>query len=250
MFIPVSIAIHLALVAFLIGRPGLLLPLLGGYAAYHAVVAWGILYPRSRLFGPNLARLPTTEPIVMLTFDDGPHPEVTPRVLDILRAHGARASFFLIGKWVERYPEVVQRIVQEGHTVGCHSYTHSYLFWALSPLRLTREVRRSRQAIEMITGRPCLWFRAPVGLKNCFLGRVLAREGMRLVSWGISVRRSERPAAGGLPPRLAGRLRPGSILLLHDGHDRRPEGSPGVLETLPGVLASLRTLGYRSESLP
>jgi peptidoglycan/xylan/chitin deacetylase (PgdA/CDA1 family) len=250
MFIPVSIAIHLALVALLIGRPGLLLPVLGGYAAYHAVVAWGILHPRSRLFGPNLARLPTTEPIVLLTFDDGPHPDVTPRVLDLLRVHGARASFFLIGKWVEKYPDVVRRIVREGHTVGCHSDTHSYMFWALPPLRLLREVRRSRQAIETITGRPCLWFRAPVGLKNCFLSRVLAREGMRLVSWGINVRGSDRPAADRLSPRLAGRLRPGSILLLHDGHDRRPEGSPDVLGLLPGVLATLRTLGYRCEPLP
>lgn len=245
MFLIVSVGAHLLLLLLLVGSPALSMGVLVVYASYHGLVAWGVLHPRSRLFGPNRSRLSTTERVVALTFDDGPDPEVTPRVLALLRARGVRATFFLIGRSARRHPEIVRRIVAEGHAVGNHSDEHSYLFWALPPARLLRDVRVAQRAIEEACGAKCRWFRAPVGLKNCFLHSVLKRQGLELVSWRIRFL-ERRPVD---PRRLAERLRrrvtAGSIVMLHDGHDRKPMGRTEVLDVLPVVLDVLEEAGYR-----
>ncbi len=249
-FLRVSIAMHVALLALLFRYGPLTVALLLGYAIYHGFLACGVLHPRSRLFGPNRSRLPTADRVVALTFDDGPHPEVTPRVLEILRERGVRATFFLIGKHVERHPEIVRRIVADGHALGCHSYEHSYLFWSLPAKRLLREVRASQAAVEAASGEACRWFRAPVGMKNCFLSPVLARCGLELVSWDVRFPGSKTTDRGTLDRRLRKKVVPGSILLLHDGHDRSPEGNPGTIEALPRILAALAGMGYRCVPLP
>ena len=250
MFLWISVAMHAALLALLVRSRTLTLVVLAGYGIYHGFLAWGVLHPRSRLFGPNRSRLTTDERVVALTFDDGPHPDVTPRVLEILRASGVHATFFLVGKHVERHPDIVRRIAEEGHTLGCHSFDHSYLFWLLSAGRLMREVRASKAAVEAASGLPCRWFRAPVGMKNCFLQPVLARSGLELVSWDLRFLESRSGDRAGLDRRLQRRVSPGSILLLHDGHDRRAEGNPAVLEALPRVLSAIAAMGYRCVPLP
>ncbi len=236
---------HLALLALFLRNGPLTLALLLGYGIYHGFLAWGVLHPRSRIFGPNRSRLATEERVAVLTFDDGPHPEVTPRVLEILRARGVRATFFLVGRHVERHPDIVRRIAADGHTLGCHSYQHSYLFWSLPASRLLREVRASQAAVEAASGRPCVWFRAPVGMKNCLLHPVLARFGLDLVSWDVRFPKRTSTDREGLRRHLRRRVAPGSILLLHDGHDRKPEGNPAVLEVLPRLLSALDAMGYR-----
>lgn len=245
MFLSLTVAAHLALLLLFVGNTELSVAVLAGYALYHGTIAWGILHPRSRLYGPNRSRLTTEERVVALTFDDGPHPVLTPRVLEILRERGIRATFFLIGKWVERHPELVRRIVAEGHTVGNHSYGHSYLFWALPPRQLLRDVGDAQQAIAAAAGRPCRWFRAPVGLKGWFLRRVLERLDLQLMSWDVRFLGRGAFDRERLTRHLRRRVVPGSILLLHDGHDRKPEGSPVVLTALPAVLEVLDELGYR-----
>jgi peptidoglycan/xylan/chitin deacetylase (PgdA/CDA1 family) len=249
-FVWVTLAVHVALTAIALGNPWVTGGVLGVYVVYHVVVAWGVLHPQSGVFGPNCRRMATSEPVVALTFDDGPHPEVTPRVLDILREHDARATFFLIGKWAERHPDIVRRIVAEGHQIGNHSWSHSYLFWAWSPRLLREDLERGQRVLRSLSGTPCRWFRAPVGMKAPWLSDVLERLGLRLVSW--EVRFFTRGAAD--PARLARTLRrrlaPGSVLMLHDGHDRKPVGNPAVLDALPRLLESLSSLGYRCVSLP
>lgn len=245
MFRRVSVAMHVALLAVFLRVGWLTTVLLAVYVVYHAILAWGVLHPRSRLFGPNRSRLPTEDRIVALTFDDGPHPEVTPKVLDLLRGRGIRATFFLIGKHVERHPEIVRRIAADGHTLGCHSIEHSYLFWALPPRRLLREVLGSKEAIEVAAGRPCRWFRAPAGIKSCLLHPILFRSGLELVSWSIRLSGNPRTGRDTSDRRRLAKVAPGSILLLHDGHDRDPEGNPGVVEALPWILSALGGMGYR-----
>lgn len=245
MFLMVSVGAHLLLLLLLVGSPALSVGVLVLYASYHGLVAWGILHPRSRLFGPNRSRLSTTERVVALTFDDGPDPEVTPRVLELLRARGVRATFFLIGRSARRHPEIVRRIVAEGHAVGNHSDGHSYMFWALPPARLLRDVRGAQRAIEEASGGRCRWFRAPVGLKNCFLHSVLKRHGLDLVSWELRFLDRRPVDARRLAARVRRRVAAGSIVLLHDGHDRKPAGRPEVLAALPIVLNVLEEEGYR-----
>jgi len=244
LFLKVSVAAHAALLLLLVGNRALSTAVLLGYLAYHIVLAWGVLHPRSSLFGPNLSRLQTGERVVALTFDDGPHPGITPRVLDILRARGVRATFFVIGRRAGEHPEIVRRTVAEGHEVGSHSEKHSYLFWALPPRRLAREVLRGQSTLETASGTRCRFFRAPVGMKSCFLRTVLERSGLTLVSWNVRFLDSDPVRPDRLRQHLRRRVAPGSILLLHDGHDRRPEGNPAVLEALPALLDALDEMGY------
>lgn len=245
MFLFITIAVHLALLFLLLGDRWLQTAILAAYGVYHGSIAWAVLYPRSRLFGPNRSRLDTQERVVALTFDDGPHPTVTPRLLAILRERGIQATFFLVGKWAERHPEIVRQIVADGHVLGNHSHEHSYLFWAYPPARLGRDVQRAQRILETTSGKPCRWFRGPVGMKNCFLHRVLKRQGLELVSWDVRFLDRKVRKGEDLTRRLRKRVVPGSILMLHDGHDRRPEGNPAVLECLPSVLTALDALGYR-----
>ncbi len=245
MFLRISVAMHLALLALLFRFPPLSASLLLAYGIYHGFLAWGVVQPRSRLFGPNRFRIATADRVVALTFDDGPHAEVTPKVLDILRERGVRATFFLIGKYADRHPDVVRRIVADGHAVGCHSYEHSYLFWALPARRLLRDVRASKAAVEAASGMPCRWFRAPVGMKSCLLHPVLDRFGLELVSWEVRFLKRLTDDSERLARRLRRRVSPGSVLLLHDGHDRRPDGNPAIVDALPRVLAELDAMGYR-----
>jgi peptidoglycan/xylan/chitin deacetylase (PgdA/CDA1 family) len=247
-FVPVTIAAHAALLLVLLRVPALTAAVLASYAVYHAVLAWAVCHPRSRLLGPNRSRLDTREKVVALTFDDGPHPTLTPRVLDILREHRAKATFFLIGREATHHPDVARRIADEGHEIGNHTSRHSYLFWANPPGRLRAEVQRAQEEIATASGTTCRLFRCPVGLKSPFLAGALAKQGLALVSWSIRI-----PCEAGTDPAKVARrlkhLRPGSILLLHDGHDRRPEGRPGVVQVLPLVLRQLESAGYRCVGL-
>jgi peptidoglycan/xylan/chitin deacetylase (PgdA/CDA1 family) len=166
-------------------------------------------------------------------------------VLDLLAARGVRATFFLIGRAARQHPEIVRRIVAEGHDVGNHTDEHSYMFWAFPPKRIEREITAAQQSIESVSGARCRSFRAPVGLKNWFLHPVLRRHGLELVSWQIRFLERDGLDRERTASLLRRRLRPGSILLLHDGHDRRPEGRPETLAALPVVLDTLQDAGYR-----
>jgi len=243
----VAVLVHAALFAVLLGIPVVSAGAIAACALFHAAMAWGIVHPRSRLFGPNRSRLDGTEPVVALTFDDGPHPEVTPRLLDLLKERGVRATFFVIGREAARHPGIVRRIAAEGHTLGNHTERHSYLFWAMRPAALRREIEQAQQAIAAASGVRCRLFRAPVGLKSPFEARVLRALGLELVSW--QARFLDRAAS---PARLRRRLRrvgPGSIILLHDGADRSAAGNPALLEVLPGLLESLEARGLRCAAL-
>lgn len=225
--------------------------------ANHAVVTATGLWPRSTGLGPNVTRLPAPAhgQALALTIDDGPDPDVTPAVLDLLRRHGAKATFFLIAQRAEAHPALVRRIVAEGHAVGNHSYRHRHNFSLLGPRGFTAEIERAQQALQRLTGRRPQWFRAPAGLRNPFLDPVLHRQGLTLVSWtrrGYDTR--ERDPATVLA-RLTKGLRGGDILLLHDGHCALDAtGRPVVLEVLSRLLEQSRRAGWRwvtlDEALP
>jgi peptidoglycan-N-acetylglucosamine deacetylase len=217
----------------------------------HGVITAGAVLPRSRLLGPNLAHLPSPEKGVALTFDDGPDPSVTPRVLDILERQQAKATFFCIGNRVERFPEVAAAIVERGHAIANHSHTHPNTFAFYGPRAVAREVLRAQAAIWKATGRRATLFRAPVGIRGPFLEQCLAREGLGLVSWTRRGLDTVSRNAVAVASRLTRGLRQGEILLMHDGASARDSGGrPVVLEALPRVLDFLAARGLAPRLFP
>lgn len=229
---------------------------LGGVAANHAALAVAGLLPRNRLLGPNLARLPEgarRRGEVALTFDDGPDPDVTPRVLDLLEAHGATASFFLIGRRAARHAPLVRDMVRRGHSAENHTHRHFPGFAALPFGAVRREIAAAQGAIaDAAGGRAPRFFRPPAGIRSPLLDPALAAAGLLHVSWtrrGFDTVRRD-PAA--LLRRLGRGLAAGDVLLLHDGNAARARdgGAPVVLEALPGLLRRIAAAGLRAVSLP
>jgi peptidoglycan/xylan/chitin deacetylase (PgdA/CDA1 family) len=212
----------------------------GGLLANHAVLTVAGFTPRSRLIGPNIARLPRAAAgrgEVALTFDDGPHPEVTPHVLDLLDAVGMKASFFLIGERAVRHARLAREIVERGHAVENHSYHHSSCFAFYGIGRALRDVSRAQRAIADASGTEPLYFRAPFGIRSPLLEPALAAAGLRYVSWTRRGLDTVDRNADKVLDRLAHGLAAGDVLLLHDGVIGR--GKTAVLPTLRALLARL-----------
>ena len=247
-----SLWLHAGALAAVAVQPSWWPGALGAIAANHAVLACG-MHPRGRMLGPNLARLPPEAArlgLVALTFDDGPDPEVTPRVLDLLDAHGAGASFFAIGRRAARHGALAREVVRRGHAVENHTHRHPLGFAAWPPGAMLREVAAAQRAIADACGREPRFFRAPMGLRSPLLDPVLAAAGLSLVSWTRRGYDGVRSRPEGVLRRLTRRLSPGDVLVLHDGRcARAPDGRPVVLAALPGLLARLEAAGLRAVSL-
>ena len=229
----------------------------GGAAAVvalnHLVLTGAGLWPRSTLLGPNLRRLPAAAASrrqVALTFDDGPDPEVTPRVLDLLDAAGARATFFVIGERVLAAPALAREIVARGHALANHSAAHRHDFSLRGPARLEREIARAQHILADVAGVRAHCFRAPAGLRNALLDPVLHRLNLHLVSWTRRGYDTREGSAERVLARLVRELAAGDIVLLHDGNAARtPHGSPVVLDVLPRLLAALRAARLETVTL-
>jgi peptidoglycan/xylan/chitin deacetylase (PgdA/CDA1 family) len=173
---------------------------------------------------------------VCLTFDDGPDPQHTPHLLDVLAEEGVRATFFMVGRSVERYPEIVRRVLDETHEIGGHSFTHGDPR-ATSARELTAEVDRTEELFQKIAGRPSRLFRPPHGkLTPGKLLRLWAR-GQSIVLWNVDPKDFECRSSGELRERLNGTTwRGGDVILLHDT-------VPHAAQVLPDMIRSVRARG-------
>jgi peptidoglycan/xylan/chitin deacetylase (PgdA/CDA1 family) len=201
------------------------------------------------LFVPNAQgllrvhrRFATTRREVWLTIDDGPDPEDTTRILELLAAHGARATFFVIGENAAAHPGLVRAIAAAGHEVAHHTHTHPVgTFWCASPARVRRELDKGLAALHAAGVKPAR-FRPPVGIKNLWLGAALAERGLTCVGWsGRGLERWHKD-----PETVAARvlrgLAPGAILLLHEG----PRVPAAIrVNALRRVLERLSESGYQ-----
>ena len=205
--------------------------------AVWAGYAWGshALTLASAWRGPRLSGK------AALTFDDGPDAAPTPRVLDVLAAHGIKASFFLIGERAAREPALARRIAEEGHDLGNHTWSHRSL-WLSGPRETARQVGQGHAAIAEAAGAAPRFFRPPWGMTNLALFPLLRRLRTPCVFWTLQTE-GRRPAAGALQiERARRRTRGGAILDLHDA-DGVPGAGARLLEALPGMIAAIRSLG-------
>lgn len=219
----------------------------------HSILTIAGLIPRSTMLGPNITRLPQSairHSEVAITIDDGPDPEVTPQVLDILDRFQAKATFFCIGKLAVQYPELCSEIIRRGHSIENHSMSHNWYFSLLDPWSIHREVRNAQRVLSEISGQSPRFFRATAGLRNPELEPILAHCGLRLCSWSKRGFDTHVNDADTVFKSLVHDLKSGDILLLHDGSAARTaQGQPVILNVLPRLLDNLAQSGLRSVTL-
>jgi peptidoglycan/xylan/chitin deacetylase (PgdA/CDA1 family) len=241
-----SVVAHAAGAATIVLSPRSAAMVLAALVANHAVIGTAGLFPRSGWLGPNMTRLPAGRAranVLALTFDDGPDPALTPRVLDLLDQAGQKATFFCIGERAEAHPDLIAAMRARGHGIENHSHSHPNSFALGGPRRMAREVARAQEAIERCGGGRPSYFRAPAGIQNPFLHGVLANAHLSLVSWTRRGFDTVSRSGARVASRLIGAgLSAGDILLLHDR-------SPVALEALPIVLDDMQRRGLRSEAL-
>lgn len=209
--------------------------------ASHAPFFWGTLRPGSRMFSPVLTRFATDERAVWLTIDDGPSDE-TPAILDLLDAHHARATFFLVGERAATRPELVREIVRRGHEVANHSHTHPQAwFWAVGPRGMRMQIDTAQRTLTALAGVAPRRFRAVVGMANPFTAAPLKAHGLTRVGWSARGYDAVAKDPAVIVARIERDLAPGAIVLLHEGarHGRN-------VETIARLLQRLDVLGYRA----
>jgi peptidoglycan/xylan/chitin deacetylase (PgdA/CDA1 family) len=207
-------------------------------------LAWGALERNSPLFGRVQHRLDAGADAVALTFDDGPNPEATPAILDTLGAESIAATFFVLGRHADRWPDIVARAVRDGHVIGNHGYYHRKLLWR-SPRYVHEDISLGTHAIARAGAPTPALFRAPHGQRNPWVTPIARRQGQRTVGWTLGVWDTALPGADVIAERVVRGTRRGSIVLLHDGDGYDPAGDRmQTARALPRIIRQLRERGF------
>lgn len=215
---------------------------------FAGVAAWGAVAPSSQLWGPTIRHVPGPGTLA-LTFDDGPNPSVTPKLLQLLERYGARATFFLIGRFVREDQLLAREIARRGHCVGNHTDTHPSLVF-LPPQEIAEQLRRCDEAIENATGAAPEWMRPPYGFRSPFLGSVVRKNGGKGIVMWSRMARDWAPQSPGPVIRRLQRARGGDIVLLHDGDHRVSRGDrEHTLKALEHWLPLWKDSGLRFVTL-
>jgi peptidoglycan/xylan/chitin deacetylase (PgdA/CDA1 family) len=180
----------------------------------------------------------TDQKVLAMTFDDGPHPSLTPKLLDLLKARNIKCTFFLIGRQVKMYPDIVRRIIAEGHEIGNHTWTHCSLT-SRSDAQIREEMQKSADAVYEVAGvRPQL-MRPPYGAINSRIKDMVFSEfGYSTIMWSVDPMDWRRPGVSVVTSRLVNGAHPGAIMLSHDIH-------PPTIQAMPAMFDQLIAKGYQ-----
>ena len=194
---------------------------------------WGTLHPSSRFFGP--LQTTTGNDQLWLTIDDGPDPTDTPVLLELLKKHKIKATFFVIGQKAEAHPELIRQIAEAGHGIGNHTWSHAQTsFWCKGPWATFREIARCQEAIQAITGRAPTLFRAPVGHSNIFVHAVLQRFGLELISWSSRGYDAVSTDTATVSQKITDSMKPGAIILMHESTEIAPQVLQFIIDHAEG----------------
>ncbi|MDT7828600.1 polysaccharide deacetylase family protein [Pricia sp. S334] len=181
----------------------------------------------------------TGENWVSLTFDDGPNPEFTPRVLKLLKKHGATATFFCIGKQIERHPEILKQILEEGHSIGNHTYSHSRTFGFFTSKKVKSELLATKSVVEQLTGLKMNLYRPAFGVTNPQIEKAIKSLGLLSVGWSVRSLDTTPRSEDRIYLRITRRVAKGDIILLHDTSEK-------TLAVLERLLVFLRKKNLES----
>ena len=200
------------------------------------------------VFGPSVERGPKNQRIY-LTFDDGPNKRATPAILETLAAAHVPAAFFMVGDHVRRFPNTAREVAGAGHLIGNHTYNHLKLHFA-GPQKIRTQLKKTHDAIESVTGVAPRSFRAPHGYRSPFLISIIVDMSYTVFGWTFGVFDTARPGVEEIRRRVRKRLRPGAIVLLHDGDGYDPDGDRmQTANALPGIIEDALASGYQFGSL-
>ena len=215
-----------------------------------AAIVHGLYYPNSYVFGRPITSVSGAGKSIALTFDDGPNPDATPRILDALKARDVKATFFILGRHADEWPDIARRVADEGHTIGNHGWHHRKLHLR-GPGYVRRDLSMGTTSIARAAGMTPTLFRAPHGFRSPWVTPIAASLGQRTVGWSRGVWDSAKPGVDAIVRRTVDGARPGRIMLLHDGdgydmHGDRTQTAGAV----PRILDELLEQGYAFVTIP
>lgn len=226
--------------------PLLLTAIASGIVSTGSLLAYSVFAPRCQFWAPVIRSLPQSNGVA-LTFDDGPHPRFTPAILDILRDHSVKATFFVIGRWAREFPELIRRIHDEGHALGNHTLDHAHLGINRNRAYWDTQIGETQRIILNIVGQKPLLFRPPMGFKTWHIAGAARRESLPVIGWsvrGYDTRRNT--SAGGLAKHVLRQTTGHDIIMLHDGIDpdrarrEKDASQQATVDALPAIIAGIR----------
>lgn len=241
-------ALTLALRSLAMGPPPLWVAI-AAMAGYLAICGLGTIFSRGEMFADVIQRGEPGRSLVALTFDDGPDPSTTPRVLEALRERGYRATFFVIARKAEQHPELVKAMVEAGHELGLHGYAHDRLTAWHTPSRIVADIRQAQDVVERLTGLRVFWYRPPIGHVSPRTAAAVRMANVELVTWSVrgldGLRRSSPKRAA---DRVKRKLHDGAIIMLHDASERG-DFVPGGVNAINTILDAIARRGFTSVTL-
>jgi peptidoglycan-N-acetylglucosamine deacetylase len=243
LFLSSSLAVFGLAAAGIWGRAFPACPIVVALLAHLALVLAGVMIPRLSMFAPIVCQASGARREVALTFDDGPNPESTRKVLAELARHKAHATFFILGAKAQEHPDVLRDIQSAGHEIGLHGYLHDRLLSFRRPDRIVADLERAQSIIKATTGQTSRLFRPPVGHVSPRTAVAARRLGLVLVGWSVRARDGlASTSAGNVVRRVVDRLAPGAIVLFHDASERDTHEPAGVT-ALPRILDEIASRG-------
>lgn len=215
-----------------------------------AVASYQSMAPTAQGYGQTFTGLPRNSRQIALTYDDGPNDQHTLRLLEILAKHDVHATFFLIGRYVQQYPKIAREIIQAGHIVGNHTFTHPLLIFK-SETEMRRELTQCQAALQDAVGEPSDLFRPPFGGRRPAVLRIARELGLQPVMWNVTGYDWNAPPAAVIERKVSKQIRGGDVILLHDGGHKQigADRSQTVIAT-DHLITRYKAEGYEFVTIP